>query len=441
MAAVCLLWLAAELATVGVVSQFALVTLVVLCIPAIYGWALTRRLLFPLGFLYFSVPVGEFLVPTLINHTADFTVAALRISGIPVYREGNDFVIPSGSWSVVEACSGVRYLIASLMVGTLFAYLNYQTAWRRWAFVAVAIVVPIVANWLRAYMIVMIGHLSGNTLAVGVDHLLYGWVFFGVVIGLMFMLGSRWAEPEPTQSSPVFDAATVSAASGAGSQGWIVVAAITGVVVGSQAWLWHVDRQAAASSIVPAWALPEGLPEGWSAEPALTPGWEPAWRQPSASAGMVYRQGGREVWLWSGYYRPAADQGKLVSSVNALTAGSDTGWAQTSDGVRTLVMPDKSIQVRVANLRDNANLASTATQRLRVWQLYWVDGHYTASDVEVKLRQALARLRGDSGDGAVLTMATSHSDEADQVLESFARAQLPSLASRLSAVAAGSRKP
>jgi len=39
--------------------------------------------------------------------------------------------------------------------------------------------VPIIANWLRAYMIVMIGHLSGNKLAVGVDHLIYGWLFFG----------------------------------------------------------------------------------------------------------------------------------------------------------------------------------------------------------------------------------------------------------------------
>ena len=60
--------------------------------------------------------------------------------------------------------------------------------------VGVAIVVPVVANWLRAYMIVMLGHLSNNTIAVGVDHLVYGWVFFGIVIMLMFWIGARWAE-------------------------------------------------------------------------------------------------------------------------------------------------------------------------------------------------------------------------------------------------------
>ena len=53
-------------------------------------------------------------------------------------------------------------------------------------FIAASIVVPIVANWLRAYMIVMIGHLSNNKYAVGVDHLIYGWVFFGVVMMLLF---------------------------------------------------------------------------------------------------------------------------------------------------------------------------------------------------------------------------------------------------------------
>ena len=92
--------------------------------PALFGWAVTREIAFPLGFLFFAVPIGEFLVPTMIDYTADFTVAALRLTGIPVYREGNDFVIPSGNWSVVDACSGVRYLIASVMVGHLVRLLE-----------------------------------------------------------------------------------------------------------------------------------------------------------------------------------------------------------------------------------------------------------------------------------------------------------------------------
>ena len=171
-AAVAAVWLVGDVAAVNPASQFALVGLIVLSVPALAGWRAASVVAFPLAFLFFAVPFGEFLLPWLMARTADFTVLALRASGIPVYRDGLQFVIPSGTWSVVEACSGVRYLIASLMVGALFAYLNYRSMRRRWLFMLVALAVPIVANWLRAYMIVMIGHLSSNRLAVGVDHLI-----------------------------------------------------------------------------------------------------------------------------------------------------------------------------------------------------------------------------------------------------------------------------
>jgi len=139
------------------------------------------------------------MVPTLIDWTADFTIGALRLSGVPVYREGNHFIIPSGWWSVVEACSGVRYIIASSMVGTMFAAIAYRSPRRRAWFVLASILVPVVANWLRAYMIVMLGHLSNNRLAVGVDHVIYGWFFFGLVMLLLFWIGSRWQENLPDQ--------------------------------------------------------------------------------------------------------------------------------------------------------------------------------------------------------------------------------------------------
>lgn len=160
------MWLLADLVLVNAAAQFAWVAMLVLAVPAVLGFQVALAILFPLLFLFFAVPMGEFMLDPMMKWTADFTVAALR-SAASVYREGLQFVIPSGSWSVVEACSGVRYLIASFMVGTLFAYLNYRSWKRRTVFMAVSILVPIVANWLRAYMIVMLGHLSGNTIAVG----------------------------------------------------------------------------------------------------------------------------------------------------------------------------------------------------------------------------------------------------------------------------------
>ena len=146
-----LAWLAAAAGQVPIVQQYAMVAMIPAAVIAIAGRHVARALAFPLAFLFLGVPIGEALIPPLMDWTADFTVAALRLSAIPVYREGTFFSIPSGNWSVVEGCSGLRYLIASITVGALYAYLSYRSLGKRVLFVVMSVVVPIIANGLRAF--------------------------------------------------------------------------------------------------------------------------------------------------------------------------------------------------------------------------------------------------------------------------------------------------
>src|SRR5687768_1518128 len=189
-------WLLATLASVQVFAQFLMIAMIPVSVWAILGNRIVTALAFPLAYLLLAVPFGDALIPPLIDFTADFTVTALQLTGIPVYREGSFFTIPSGNWSVVEACSGLRYLIASFTLGALYAYLTYRSIKRRLVFIALSLIVPIVANGIRAYLIVMTGHLSDMQLAVGIDHLVYGWVFFGFVMLVLFWIGSFWREDE-----------------------------------------------------------------------------------------------------------------------------------------------------------------------------------------------------------------------------------------------------
>src|SRR3569623_2007992 len=95
-------WLLAHYASVLVFEQLAMIAMVPMVVWVILGRQVTWALLFPLFFLFFAVPMGEELIPPLMDFTADFTVAALQLTGIPVFREGTFFEIPSGRWSVVE---------------------------------------------------------------------------------------------------------------------------------------------------------------------------------------------------------------------------------------------------------------------------------------------------------------------------------------------------
>ena len=116
-----LVWLVAHSASVLVLEQLAMMAMIPTLVWTVLGWQVTWAIAFPLAFLIFAVPMGEELIPYMMDFTADFTVSALQFTGIPVYHEGTFFEIPSGRWSVVEGCSGVRYLIASVTLGCLYA--------------------------------------------------------------------------------------------------------------------------------------------------------------------------------------------------------------------------------------------------------------------------------------------------------------------------------
>jgi exosortase A len=423
LAAVGFIWLLAHLAAVVVVQEYCLVFMILLLAATILGNAIFKELAFPLLFLLFAVPFGEFLMPDLIEHTADFTVFALRLTGIPVFREGNFFTLPSGNWSVVEACSGLRYLIASLTLGFLYAYLTYRSLARRIVFIVLSIVVPIVANWLRAYMIVMIGHLSSMTLAVGVDHLIYGWLFFGIVMLLLFWIGSFWREDED------LPAVMPAVASGkrAGQPEWKAILAATvasaGVVAASPIAASRLERGYHAQ---PTLSAPSAR-SGWQLVPDKLTDWTPHFVGTSARISQTYVGDTRRVELYIGYYRNQRPHAKLITSENALVHSANRVWGNIGDTRRMMTFDNEEMNLVESKLKSHAT-------RLLVWHWYWIDGRYTINPYWAKLLQARSQLMGKGDDGAVIIVATELKEKSEVSADSlgtFVKAMLPSIAKSL----------
>ena len=367
----------------------------------------------------------------MIAWTADATILALRWTGIPVYREGMQFVIPSGSWSVVEACSGVRYLIASFMVGTLFAYLNYRSTKRRLLFVGVSILVPIVANWMRAYMIVMLGHLSGNKLAVGADHLIYGWVFFGVVIMIMFLIGARWSEPVDTAgAAPAGRMANAARGATGGAFAGMLLASMGVLAMPQLASVAIVRADAGAAG--PRFVLPSRL-GGWQPESAQLVSWRPRFVNPSVEASQAYTLDGQTVGVYIAYYRGQGPDRKLVTSQNTLVSSEDRQWKRVASGTKRVQSNGTAVTMRTAELRGSVADNSVVETRLAVRQVYWIDGRLVAGDVQAKALGALQRLAGRGDDSAVLIVYTKLNGgvDAEATLDAFLRDNLSQLKAQL----------
>ncbi len=411
------LWFVTSLSDVLGVKQFALAFMLQAAVVSVLGPGAARVLILPLGFLLFAVPAGEFLVPMMIDRTADFTVAALRLSGVPVYREGNYFAIPSGNWSVVEACSGVRYLIASIMVGVLYAALAYRSWKRRLMFFAASIVVPVIANWLRAYMIVMIGHLSNNRFAVGVDHIIYGWVFFGVVMLLLFWVGSLWAQAEaPAPSGDSGGAVRANAGPRPGvTPSRFYAAAVAAIGVAA---LWRpVDAFFASVPVSPMPALAALSAEGgWNPLAQPPSDWRPDYTGSAAALHQGFAQDNVPAGVFVALFRGQGKGHELVTSRNALVLPGNERWHELSHGnaeVRWLNVPVTAVRSEIAG-RDG---------RLVAYRLYWIDGTLTSSDYVAKALLAWSKLRGHGDDSAVIVgyaAPTPGRDPARAVLEAMA---------------------
>lgn len=396
------LWAVTALADVLGVRQFALAFMVQAAIVAVVGLKVARVIAFPLLFLLFAVPVGEFLVPTMIDRTADFVVMALQLSGVPVYREANYFIIPSGAWSVVEACAGLRYLIASVMIGVLYAAVSYRSPWRRAAFIAASVIVPLIANWLRAYMIVMIGHLSDNKLAVGVDHVIYGWLFFGLVMGLLFWVGSFWSENTPVEAAPV----TQPVVRGTQVPAVRFYAVAIAAIIAAAVWRPLYAGLERAPSTAPVTLGSIAASGNWSVAPSLPSEWVPDYSGFVAQSRQGFANRDAKAGVHLAYYRDQRKGRELVTSGNQLALPQNDRWKE---------IERSSADVAIAGRPQSANRAviSGNRDRLVVYRLYWVDGRLTASDYAAKAMLAWSKLTGGTGDAALVVVFAQDRDGLD----------------------------
>lgn len=424
------IWFLGKLADILLVEQYAFMMMIPCAVWVFMGWRVVKALAFPLGFLMLAVPNGDFLVQPLMNFTADFTVRLLQITGIPVFREGTFFSIPSGDWSVVEGCSGLRYLIASITLGCLFAYLSYQSIFKRLIFIGLSIITPIIANGLRAYMIVMIAHLSGMKLALGVDHLIYGWVFFGLVMLLLFWIGSFFSDSSQNKLSSLNNAHKNHNVSPA-----VFPALIrTYFLVLTVSLIWparvvSIERQANSNLGHVDFSLPESFAT-WHEQAPWTD-WSPNYQNPDEEFEKWYSDGIHNVALYVIYYRTERQGAELINQNNILVRQKHIVWNMPSEKPHETKLPGGPSKVLEGKL-------TSPEQSLLIWRWNRIDHTHMISNTLGKILETRDKLMGRRQDSVAIVVATDGDDDtasAEKVLLNFTSALLPLLDDRLNRAA------
>lgn len=402
-----LLWLGGNVADVQIIQQVALVAMLDSLIWAMLGTSVATVLRFPMVFLCFAVPFGDGLVPILQHWTATVVVAALRLSGIPAFQDGFVLLTPNGSWQVAEACSGIRYLIASIVMGTLVAGIVYKSWKRRIIFLLFSMLLPIVANVVRAYGIVVLAYLTGNAIATGIDHVIYGFVFFSLITTVLMIAAIRWYEPRtysgemgarysssPPPSSTILVANLI-----------CVIVAVASALVVSQ-FLWSRVPAPPDAAVFAA-------PAGWTSVSELDSEWAPEPKMLQQRAIESFSSGTNQVSTCFGWYSGVP---RGVELINANNLVGDSGvWTVLGGGARRVVIQGRPAVVAEHEIKRGPD------HRL-VWQWYSVGTELTSSPYRLRLIEAGNRLLGRPQSAVLYAVSApyqSDSSEASSVLSSF----------------------
>ncbi|MBB5708858.1 exosortase A [Sphingomonas xinjiangensis] len=402
-----LCWLIGDAAGVALFRHLGLVVMLQGAAIGVLGANVARALLFPLCYMFFLVPFGEFFEPPLQQLTIGMVMPLLHLFGVPASVDGVLITTSNGYFEVAEACSGAKFLIAMIAYGVLVANVCYRSWRRRIAFMALALVVPVIANGLRAFGTIYVAWWTSVEQATGMDHIVYGWFFFAFVMGTVLAIGWRWFDRDP--DGPWFDPAALQAQVPGRIDAQI--AAIMAVLIAGLFFGWAGAIAARATPLGAAMELPQIA--GWQRQ-GPTSEWSPNF--PEADRFLQARYVDRA--------------GRAVDVAVALYAGQAEGKELVGFGIGAIRENDRWVRVAdIAPVADGHAIRMVDPERVERQTVSWyrVGGTLTGSDNRVKIETLKTKLLGrDETASAVLISAEQgRNGDAGAVIQDFLQALGP----------------
>ena len=369
-------WLLGDAAGVALFRQGGVVVMLQGAVMTLLGPVVSRALAFPLFYAFFMVPFGEEIVPALQLLTAHLSMVMLGLAGVPAHMEGVFITTSGGYFKVAEACSGAKFVIAMAAYGVLVANVCFRRWSRRILFVAAALALSILANGVRAFATIMVAQARGIDAAKDFDHVVFGWVFFGIVIALVMAAAWPFFDRKPTDP-------------------WFDPDAMPPPLRRPMALGYAVPAAIALAALAPVWSSLSAARQVALPEAMLLPN-VPGWTRSAApqAYGWAPRFAGADRFLMGRY---ANAQGQVVDLAIAVYARQSEGRELVGFG-QGAVPPESQWAwtqpiPAPANARGERITAPGPVVR-DVMTFYRVGGVLTGSATQVKLATLKSRLLG-----------------------------------------------
>lgn len=411
------LWMVSMLVDVQTAQTVALWLVFSTLLWTMLGTKVALLLAFPFAYILFALPIWFPLSPILQDLTADVVFYVIRYIGVPALRQENIIVLSSGSLAVEEACSGLRYLMASLTLATLYAYLNYQGFVARAAVIVVAAGAAILSNFLRVFIVVYLGYRTDMQHPLVHDHLMLGWYLFGGVVVILLFMDNQLARRLSLSGGPDLSPKSGAVERTNCNKGFVTVAVISmacaAVVIAGPLVINYSINSGGAGGDSTAEAneslhLPTVI-QGWQQKDAMDD-WRPVFNG-AQEIKYVYEKAGKQVTLYVAYYRAQVQGKELINDLNKIT--DNKAWRSKYSRAHLVAFNDSKV-------REQLLIKSGSINKL-VWYRYHVAGKNTANLYEAKLLQVVGVFSGQplAYVMAAATPVLTDADSARKVLAEF----------------------
>lgn len=426
-----------EFSAVRLFSQYGFVVALFGLSLCCIGWRGTRVIAVPLAFLFFMIPLPQFLLRELSQSlqllSSQIGVALIRAFDISVFLEGNVIDLGSFKLQVVDACSGLRYLFPLMVLGLLAAYFFQSPWWKRALIVVSTVPLTIVINSLRIGLIGVTVEYWGPAMAEGLLHDFEGWFMFMICLALLVgemallarfgsrgrplreVFGLEYPDPAPKGASVQYRRFSAPLATGA------LLLAAAGATL-----LLSPVRDQVKPQRTPFAMFPMQF-DGWTGRPDHIDRDILAWLAVDDHVIANYSRAG-EPWVnfYSAYY---ASQSGGQSAHSPRTCMPGGGWAIAQLTVTDVPLPPAA---GITSLAVNRAVIQKGEQRQLVY--YWFNqrGRTLTDELTVKwfiLKDGITRSRSDGALIRLVTPIARGEDiaQADRRLAGFTATLLPRL--------------
>lgn len=383
----------ADVINIRVLQQLGAVFLCWAVVVGLVGWRTGWHFAVPIGFLVYATPIWDQLTTPLVELAVAVNHLLLEIRDIH-FRVDGVFIhlLDVGTFEVAGGCSGLRYVIVSLTLASLFSALNFSRL-RSWLVLhATAVVLSLIVNWIRIFVIILVGYETEMQSALIKNHEFFGWVLFAAALVPFFYLGNRLMRKDTEAGD-----ATATESGYTVEREPDVPLARLGVAVVATILLASMPAaysgNAASAFKAPQIEAPAALGE-WQLDGAAGD-WHAVLNQPDQVVRARYvrhdaANEGVDLGIW--YYR-VQEQGRELVQYPTRVAGPER-WQR----VATRPGPIPDWQRMIVEDRRTGSYRAVAFS-------YYVAGHWTDDRLMVKALMLPSALRGRR-DGALVALDT-----------------------------------